>query len=256
MLSELADGEVGEVASVLAEQHLVDAAEITRLEVEVTEQKHELGAQAEALRLRRAQTLQEQARIHELTSENRKLKSALSADELARSAEMIAELQAENEELIEQLGLGGGKKQRRSPQQPAPPGPPAMAPASASGWQLVNDGSGAPYYWNTATNAVQYEMPPGFDAAAAAGSGPGGAEQSGWQEVDDGTNPKYYWNTVTNEVQFERPRDFHGGDNPQGSGRAPMREWQSVAGLGMNYCNASESTLYFVQDGQVKRLKF
>ena len=109
MLSELADGEVGEVASVLAEQHLVDAAEITRLEVEVTEQKHELGAQAEALRLRRAQTLQEQARIHELTSENRKLKSALSADELARSAEMIAELQAENEELIEQLGLSGGK---------------------------------------------------------------------------------------------------------------------------------------------------
>jgi hypothetical protein len=35
-----------------------------------------------------------------------------------------------------------------------------------------------------------------------------------------------------------------------------LGEWRHVRGMDMNFCNAGEKTMYLVQNGQVKLLKF
>jgi hypothetical protein len=201
-VEQLAAGAAGEVASVLAEQHLRDKGELQRVHAAAAAAKETSLAQAEVLRVKRMQALQEAAKVRELQTENRKLKQAVSGDELAQNADMIAELQAENEELLAELahlkgggGAAGGLGQQREEQRLQQEAAEADAKqqheaekrtAKNGGWELVDDGTGTPYYWHRLTGETQYEKPAGFGGSAAAAGD--------WQLVaDDGNGHPYYW---------------------------------------------------------------
>ena len=70
-----------------------------------------------------------------------------------------------------------------------------------AGWKELKDAqSGAPYYLNSATGAVQWDKP-----AGGGGGGGGGGVKPPWQEVDDGTGRKYYHNPQTGATQWAPP---------------------------------------------------
>ena len=80
----------------------------------------------------------------------------------------------------------------------------AEAAQADPNWELIADpGTGTEYFYNPATQAIQYERPSGYHAP-----GERATAAADWQKlVDDssGTEVHYWWNSTTNETQYHTP---------------------------------------------------
>eukprot|EP00937_MAST-01D_sp_MAST-1D-sp2_P001969 g1969.t1 len=80
------------------------------------------------------------------------------------------------------------------------------------GWELVDDGSGQRYYYNSSTGESSWEPPalPLPSSAPAPTAAPAlavaeSARAAGWELVDDGSGQRYYYNSSTGESSWEPP---------------------------------------------------
>ena len=127
-----------------------------------------------------------------------------------------AESQARREEASARAAarIEGYRRGEGPPRAQAAP-PPMPPPVPPPGWErLLDEASGQPYYWNSATGESSWDLP----SAVAA---PPEAAPPVWKRlVDEASGDSYYWNSVTGESSWDAPAAEDSWDAPE----APAEE--------------------------------